>query len=65
MSQNSQRLMWTREEVDQKLHWIMKSIHKTCLDAAEAYGKKGDYLMGANIGGFIKVANSMLAHGIV
>ncbi len=65
MSQNSQRLMWTREEVDAKLLWIMKSIHKQCLDAAEAYGNKGDYLMGANIGGFVKVANAMLAFGIV
>jgi glutamate dehydrogenase (NADP+) len=65
MSQNSMRLMWTREEVDAKLLGIMKSIHKTCLDTAEAYGKKGDYLTGANIGGFIKVANAMLAYGIV
>lgn len=65
MSQNSLRLLWSREEVDQRLLGIMKSIHKQCLDAAEAYGKKGDYLMGANIGGFIKVANAMLAYGIV
>jgi len=65
MSQNSQRLMWTKEEVDQKLLWIMKSIHKQCLDAAEAYGKRGDYLTGANIGGFVKVANAMLAYGVV
>jgi len=65
MSQNSMRYGWTREEVDNKLKWIMNSIHKSCLDAAEAYGKKGDYLTGANIGGFIKVANAMLAYGIV
>lgn len=65
MSQNSIRMMWTREEVDSKLLGIMKSIHKTCLDTAEAYGKKGDYNTGANIGGFIKVANAMLAYGIV
>ncbi|MEO8513695.1 MAG: NADP-specific glutamate dehydrogenase [Ignavibacteria bacterium] len=65
MSQNSMRLMWSREEVDAKLLGIMKSIHKTCLDTAEAYGKKGDYLTGANIGGFVKVANAMLAYGIV
>jgi glutamate dehydrogenase (NADP+) len=65
MSQNSQRLSWRREEVDEKLHWIMKSIHKACLEAAEAYGHKGDYLVGANIAGFIKVANAMLAYGIV
>ena len=43
----------------------MKSIHKSCLDAAEAYGSKGDYLIGANIAGFLKVANAMLAYGIV
>jgi len=65
MSQNSLRLLWTREEVDNRLLGIMKSIHKASLDAAEAYGKKGDYLMGANIAGFIKVANAMLAYGIV
>ncbi len=65
MSQNSMRLMWSREEVDAKLLGIMKSIHKTCLDNAEAYGAKGDYLTGANIGGFIKVANAMLSYGIL
>ena len=65
MAQQSQRLYWSREEVDQKLHGIMKSIHKQCLDASETYGRKGDYLLGANIGGFIKVAKAMLAYGIV
>jgi len=65
MAQQSQRLYWSREEVDQKLHSIMKSIHKQCLDAAEKYGSKGDYLMGANIAGFVKVAKAMLAYGIV
>jgi len=65
MSQQSQRLYWSREEVDQKLHGIMKSIHQQCLSASETYGKKGDYLTGANIGGFIKVAKAMLAYGIV
>jgi glutamate dehydrogenase (NADP+) len=65
MSQNSLRLSWTREEVDQRLHRIMKNIHKASLEAAETYGKPGDYLMGANIAGFIKVANAMLAYGIV
>jgi len=65
MSQNSQKLSWTREEVDSRLLLIMKSIHKSCLDAAEAYGKKGDYVMGANIAGFTKVANTMLAYGVV
>lgn len=65
MSQNHMHLSWTREEVDQRLHGIMRSIHRSCLEAAEAYGKKGDYLMGANIAGFIKVANAMLAYGVV
>jgi glutamate dehydrogenase (NADP+) len=65
MSQNSLRLSWTREEVDQRLHGIMKSIHKASLEAAQAYGKSGDYLAGANIAGFIKVAKAMLAYGIV
>ena len=65
MSQNSMRLSWTREEVDAKLHQIMKNIHSACLDAAETYGKKGNYLMGANIAGFVKVANAMLAYGIL
>lgn len=65
MSQNSMRLSWTREEVDQRLHLIMKSIHKACLDAAEEYNQPGNYLLGANIAGFIKVAHAMLAYGIV
>jgi glutamate dehydrogenase (NADP+) len=65
MSQNSLKLSWTREEVDNRLLIIMKSIHKACLDAAEAYGRPGDYVMGANIAGFTKVAKAMLAYGIV
>jgi glutamate dehydrogenase (NADP+) len=65
MAQQSQRFYWSREEVDQKLHTIMKNIHMQCLDAAEKYGSKGDYLMGANIAGFVKVAKAMLAYGIV
>lgn len=65
MSQNSLKLSWTREEVDNRLLIIMKSIHKSCLEAAAAYGKKGDYVMGANIAGFTKVAKAMLAYGIV
>lgn len=65
MSQNHMRLSWTREEVDARLQGIMRSIHRACLDAAEAYGRPGDYLMGANIAGFTKVANAMLAYGIV
>ena len=65
MTQNSIKLAWSRDEVDQRLLGIMKGIHKSCLDAAEAYGKKGDYVTGANIAGFLKVANAMLAYGIV
>jgi glutamate dehydrogenase (NADP+) len=68
MTQNSMRLSWTREEVDKRLHMIMKSIHNTCIQASEAYGKNGkktDYVVGANIAGFLKVANAMLAYGIV
>ena len=64
-SQNSLRLSWTREEVDSRLHGIMKSIHKQCVDAAEAYGTPGNYVNGANIAGFLKVANAMMAQGIV
>lgn len=63
MSQNSLRLSWTREEVDQRLAGIMKAIHKTCVDAAEAFGTPGNYVNGANIGGFLKVADAMLAQG--
>mgnify|MGYP000508905182 CR=1 FL=1 len=65
MSQNSLRLSWTREEVDGKLHGIMKAIHKTCVDTAEEYGTPGNYVNGANIGGFIKVADTMLDQGVV
>ncbi len=65
MSQNSMRLSWSREEVDSRLQEIMKNIHKACLSASETYGRKGDYVMGANIAGFVKVAKAMLAAGIV
>jgi len=65
MSQNSMRLSWSREEVDNRLLGIMRNIHKSCLDAAEAYGRPGDYVTGANIAGFYKVAKAMLAYGIV
>ena len=64
MSQNSQRLAWTREEVDEKLHSIMVKIHETCVK----YGKEGntvDYVKGANLGGFVKVADAMLDQGLV
>ena len=65
MPQNSMRLYWTREEVDQYLHRIMNSIHNSCLEAAEMYGMKGNYMAGANIAGFKKVADSMLDQGLV
>ena len=65
MSQNSQRLSWTREEVDQKLKGIMNAIHTQCVDAAAKYGCPGNYVMGANIAGFVKVADSMLDQGVV
>lgn len=63
MSQNSYRLSWTFEETDEKLHDIMKDIVASSLAAAEKYGKKGDLMAGANIAGFIKVADSMVAQG--
>ncbi len=65
MSQNSLRLSWTREEVDEKLHNIMKSIHKASVEAAEAYGTPGNLVNGANIAGFVKVADAMMAQGVV
>jgi glutamate dehydrogenase (NADP+) len=65
MAQNSMRLRWPREEVDQRLRTIMKSIHKACLDSAEEYGKPGNYMAGANIAGFVKVVNAMLDQGLV
>jgi len=65
MSQNSMRLGWTREEVDQRLHDIMISIHSTCVETAAEYGQPGNYVLGANISGFIKIADSMLDQGVV
>ncbi len=65
MAQNSMRLSWPRAEVDARLKQIMKSIHKTCLDAAEEYGASGNYAAGANIAGFVKVVNAMLDQGLV
>ncbi len=65
MTQNSMRLAWSREEVDSKLHSIMVNIHKVCHDTAEAYGTPGNYVNGANIAGFLKVANAMLDQGLV
>jgi glutamate dehydrogenase (NADP+) len=65
MSQNSLRLSWTREEVDQRLQGIMKSIHATSLAAAERFGIPGNYVHGANIAGFLKVADAMMDQGVV
>ncbi len=65
MSQNSQRLSWTREQVDEQLQNIMISVHKQCFDAAEEYGQSGNLVMGANIAGFVKVADAMLDQGLV
>jgi len=65
MSQNSLRLSWTREEVDARLHGIMKAIHRQCVEASAAYGMEGNYVAGANIAGFLKVADSMLDQGVV
>lgn len=65
MSQNSMRLSWTFEEVDEKLQIIMKNIFKVSKDAAENYGAPGNYVIGANIAGFLKVADAMVSQGIV
>ena len=65
MSQNAQFLYWTREEVDSKLHGIMVSIHESCRKTAEEYGTPGNYVTGANIAGFKKVARAMLDQGVV
>jgi glutamate dehydrogenase (NADP+) len=65
MAQDAMHIRWSREEVDARLRMIMKHIHRTCLDTAEAYGLAGDYLAGANISGYIKVASAMLDQGVV
>jgi glutamate dehydrogenase (NADP+) len=65
MAQNSMRLNWPREEVDDRLKIIMKSIHQSCIDAAADYGQQGNYVAGANIAGFVKVVNAMLDQGLV
>ena len=65
MSQNSMRLPWPREEVDSRLRQIMKSIHKTCVEMADRFGTPGNYVNGANIGGFLKVADAMMDQGVV
>ncbi len=63
MAQNSMRFFWTREEVDAKLHQIMVNIHQISYETSEKFGDKGNYVLGANIGGFLKVADSMIAMG--
>ena len=65
MAQNSQRMSWSRGEVDERLHEIMVAIHKQCFEAAEEYGQPGNLVLGANIAGFVKVADAMLDHGLV
>ncbi|MCX6113320.1 MAG: NADP-specific glutamate dehydrogenase [Proteobacteria bacterium] len=65
MSQNSMRLSWSKEEVDTKLKNIMKSIHDECLTTSKEYGRKNDYVFGANVAGFKKVADAMLEQGLV
>lgn len=65
MSQNSMRMAWSREEVDQKLHDIMHRIHQKCVEMADRFGTPGNYVNGANIGGFLKVADAMMDQGVV
>ena len=65
MTQNSMRLPWNREEVDDRLRMIMKNIHTTCIQTAERFGTPGNYVNGANIGGFLKVADAMIDQGVI
>jgi glutamate dehydrogenase (NADP+) len=65
MAQNSMRYNWTREEVDNRLRTIMRSIHQSCIEASERFGTPGNYVNGANIAGFLKVADSMIDQGLV
>ena len=65
MSQNSLRLAWTREEVDARLDAIMVGIHKAAYETAKEYGRDGDYVFGANVAGFLKIAEAMKAQGVV
>jgi glutamate dehydrogenase (NADP+) len=65
MSQNSMRYSWTRDEVDNRLHIIMKSIHQSCVDASSRFGTPGNYVNGANIAGFLKIADAMMDQGLV
>jgi len=65
MSQNSMRIAWSRQEVDEKLHGIMRRIHQTCVEFSTRFGTPGNYVNGANIGGFLKVADAMMDQGVV
>ena len=65
MSQNSMRLSWTFEEVEEKLQVIMKNIFEASKNAAEQYGHAGNYVVGANIAGFLKVADAMMSQGVI
>ena len=65
MAQNATHISWTRDEVDQRLHHIMIAIHRACHDTAEEYGTPGNYVLGANIAAFVKVADAMLDQGLV
>ncbi len=65
MTQNSMRMPWTRDEVDNRLRMIMKSIHQTCVTVSDRFGVPGNYVVGANIGGFLKVADAMIDQGVV
>jgi glutamate dehydrogenase (NADP+) len=65
MQQNASRDSWTFEYTDHRLHEIMKNIHKTCYETAEEFGSPGNYVVGANIAGFLKVARAMLALGVI
>ena len=65
MSQNSLRLNWSRQEVDEKLENIMVNIHKNAFETADRFGHPGNYVIGANIAGFLKIAEAMLAQGVL
>ena len=65
MTQNAMKLAWTREEVDEKLHHIMRRIHQSCVDHGKKEDGSVDYVKGANVAGFLKVANAMLDQGII
>jgi glutamate dehydrogenase (NADP+) len=65
MQQNAQRVSWSFEDTEVKLENIMKGIHRLCYETADEYGDPGNYVLGANVAGFIKVADAMVAHGLV